>query len=129
MAPLVIVSVLLFIAVAVVVGRRVGEIACMSVRDGRVLVVRGSVPGGFLNDVADVARRSRVQRGTIRIVRSDSGARVDASGFAPGDVQRVRNILGSYPMSALRSAAPLANPNLGQVIGIAWIAWLLSDRV
>lgn len=118
----------LALGIAALFARRAAEVACLSVRGGRVLVVRGAAPGAFVNDVADVMRRSKVSRATIRVVRGEAAARIDASGLSAGDEQRIRNVLGTYSMRALRQAAPVSKRNVGQLLGIAWLAWLLSDR-
>ena len=104
---------------------RAGELFFLSVRDGSVLLVRGRIPPSLLNDFGDAVRH--VRRGSIRGVRQMNGGQV----FAGGDIdefveQRLRNILRTFPVSRLRSAPGPANPTLGQVLGIAWLAWLLD---
>ena len=116
------------VGVVVLMAERTNEIACLSVRNGKVLLVRGAVPSGLVSDVADVAGRARIGRATIRLVRAAHGARVVASGVDEATAQRLRNVLGTYSISALRSASPLRKRNVGQLLGIAWIAWLLTDR-
>lgn len=120
------------IAVAVVafglvwlVLRRSNELFCISVRAGRLLVVRGAVPGPLLHDIADVVRRDRVENASIRGVRADGHARIVASGVADTTAQRLRNVFGSHPIQKLRAAPTPRARNLGQVLGISWLAWLL----
>ncbi len=43
-----------------------------------------------------------------------------------GRLQRLRNAFALFPTSKLRAAASVARPTLGQVLGIAWLAWLLD---
>ena len=40
----------------------------------------------------------------------------------------MRNTFVQYPMSQLRSAPAIAQPTLGQLFGIAWLAWMLQRR-
>ncbi|MFT3767598.1 MAG: DUF3634 family protein [Minicystis sp.] len=105
------------------------ELFCVSVRDGKVLVVRGRIPGGLLSDFRDVMSKPAVRRATIRAMKDAGGARLTVSGDVDaGRTQRLRNVFGLYPMSKLRSAPAIAKPTVGQVLGIAWLAWLLDRR-
>lgn len=104
---------------------RVGELFCVSVRRGEVLVVRGRVPPGFLGDLADVVRQARVTRATVRAVRGDGGADLVLRGVPEPAAQRLRNGFALTPASRLRAGVAAARPNLGQVLGIVWLAWLL----
>jgi Protein of unknown function (DUF3634) len=106
---------------------RAAELFCLSVRDGRAIVVRGRISAGLLADLRSVVSAARVARGTIKAVRADGGARLTCSGtFDEGTQQRLRNVFGLYPASKLRLAPPIARPTLGQILGIAWLAWLLD---
>jgi hypothetical protein len=109
---------------------RAGEIFCVSVRNGRALVLRGRVPPPLLRAIREIiASQPEVSRGTIRASRGEYGARLTASGdIDEGRLQRLRNAFGLYPTSKLRSAPPIARPTLGQVLGIAWLAWMLDRR-
>jgi hypothetical protein len=40
----------------------------------------------------------------------------------------MRNIFALYPLSQLRHAPAIARPTLGQLAGVAWLAWLLDRR-
>jgi Protein of unknown function (DUF3634) len=123
---------LLFAAVGLVAYlwiARARELFCLSVRDGQVLVVRGRIPGGLLSDIRDVVSKPVVRRATIRAEKREHGARLSVfGGIDEGRVQRLRNIFRLYPLSNLRAAPAVADPTLGQVLGIAWLAWLLRRR-
>ena len=115
------------VLVAYVWSSRARELFCLSVRDGHVLVVRGRIPGGLLSDFRDVVSRPAVKRATIRAEKQEHGARLSVSGsIDEGREQRLRNIFRLYPLSNLRAAPAIAEPTLGQVLGIAWLAWLLD---
>jgi hypothetical protein len=108
---------------------RARELFVVSVRGGRVLVVRGRVPLGFLGDVRTVVARPPVRWATIRAVKGEHHARLVVSGdLDDGRAQRLRNAFGLRPMSQLRSAPLVDRPTLGQWLGIAWLAWLLDRR-
>lgn len=103
------------------------ELFRLSVREGRVLVVRGRAPPGFVSDVRDVVGHARVRGATVRAVRTERGGRLVFSGdLDEGTAQRLRNVFGILPASQLRHAPAIKNPTLGQVLGVAWLAWLLD---
>jgi hypothetical protein len=116
------------VVVVVYVVWRASEIFCVSVRDGRALVIRGRVPPPLIRAIREiVASRPAVTRGTIRAMRGEHGARLTAGGdIDEGRLQRLRNAFGLYPVSKLRAAPPIARPTLGQVLGIGWLAWMLD---
>jgi hypothetical protein len=125
MMPWVIVAV---VAAVVFFAWRSAEIFCVSVRNGRALVVRGRVPPALLRAIREiVGSQPEVSHGTIRASRGEYGARLTASGaIDEGRLQRLRNALGLYPTSKLRAAPAVARPTLGQLLGIAWLAWMLD---
>jgi hypothetical protein len=122
---------LCLVAVAVVVGlwwlTRTRELFCISVREGKTLLVRGRVPGGLLGEIADAMKQPPVRRATIRALRTEVGGQLRFSGSVDaGRQQRVRNIFALYPASQLRAAPVIQQPTLGQLLGIAWLAWLFN---
>jgi hypothetical protein len=118
-----------FVVVILFLSARANELFCLSVRDGRVLVVRGRIPAGLLSDIRDVVAKPPVARATIRAVKESNAARLVVSGTVDeGRAQRLRNVFGLYPIASLRAARPVAEPTLGQILGIAWLAWLLERR-
>lgn len=118
-----------FVVVVLILSARANEMFRLSVRDGRVLVVRGRIPVGLLSDIRDVVGKPPVAHATIRAVKESNAARLIVSGAVDaGRAQRLRNVFGLYPIASLRAAPPIAQPTLGQVLGIAWLAWLLDRR-
>jgi hypothetical protein len=109
------------------VARRLNELFLLSVRNGKVIVVRGRVPAGFVSDVRTIVRGQK--SGTIRAVKNDGHARITTTGMGEHVEQRLRNAFSTYPASRLRAAPPIARPTLGQVLGIAWLAWLLDSTL
>jgi hypothetical protein len=106
---------------------RAGDLFVLSIRNGRVLVVSGRVPQAFVNDVRRIAEHASVMNGTIRASQGDHHARLRFSGGIDlATQQRVRNTFGLYPMAQLRRAPPIDNPTVGQILGIAWLAWMLD---
>ena len=106
---------------------RGAELFCLSVRDGRVLLVRGRVPPALLGELRDVVARPPVRSATLRAVREERGARLIVSGdIDDGRAQRLRNVFGLYPIAKLRTAPRSSDRTFGQVLGIAWLAWLLD---
>jgi hypothetical protein len=124
----VLIVVLIALAVAAYFLWRGGEIFCLSVRNGRMLLVRGRIPPSLLHDIEDVVRRCNIRRATIRGVAEQHHARIVASGVDEGTAQRLRNVFGTHPIQKLRGAKLPSTRNLGQLLGIAWLAWLFVGR-
>jgi hypothetical protein len=119
------------IAVVVVVGvwwfSRAGELFYISVRDGKALVVRGRVPVSMLQEFKETVTSPKVKRGSIRAFKTETGGQLTCSGdIDDGREQRMRNTFMLYPASQLRHAPAIPRPTLGQLSGIAWLAWLLD---
>jgi hypothetical protein len=103
------------------------DLFCLSVRDGRILVVRGRVPGRFVADVRDVLGRMGVRDATIRARPTEHSGRLEFSGdLDEFTQQRLRNVFGLIPAVQLRSAPPIARPTIGQRVGVAWLAWMFD---
>jgi hypothetical protein len=103
------------LAVAILVGgflvlrlmlRRSSELFCVEVENGRMRVVRGVVPPRLAGDLKDVLGRPPVERARFRVVPDSGHARVEVIGGRLSDahLQRVRNVLGTWPLARLRSA-------------------------
>lgn len=107
---------------------RGNEIFFVSVKDGRALLVRGRIPPNLLAQIGDVARRSQTRSGSVTAYKAEARARIATSGFDENDQQRLRNLFALHPVSTLRAAKLTKPENLGQVLGIAWLAWLLTNR-
>ena len=108
---------------------RTGELFCVSIRNGRALVVRGRVPAGMLHEIKDAMRRPPVRRGSIRALKTETGGRLVFSGdIDEGRRQRMRNVFALHPASQLRQAPAIQKPTVGQLAGIAWLAWLFDRR-
>ncbi|UQA60944.1 DUF3634 family protein [Polyangium aurulentum] len=105
---------------------RGNELFHVSARDGRVLLVRGRIPPSLLTGFGEIVQRAGVRRATIRAVKEGGGARLVASGVDENTAQRLRNAFGVHPIQRLRTAPFAGDRNLGQVLGFAWLAWLLA---
>lgn len=97
----------LAIVALVVAAGRARELCVLSVREGRLEVRRGGLPGGVLDALRDVMRRAGVQRATIRILRDGERARVSATGLDEGTLQQARNVVGIHPLAKLLAAPRL----------------------
>src|SRR6478609_8028554 len=92
-------------ALLAVVFRHANELFCVEVTEGQCRVVRGRAPQRLLGDMGDIAVRPIVVRGRIRAVVEDKAPRLLATGdFSPEQVQRLRNVLGEWTISQLRTA-------------------------
>lgn len=121
------------VVVAIAIGvwwlGRANELFYVSVRDGKLLVVRGRVPVGLLQAFREAVNEPVIRRGGIKAWREDGGGQLGCSGdIDEGREQRMRNAFMLYPASKLRQAALVDKPNLGQVLGVVWLAWLLDRR-
>jgi hypothetical protein len=115
---------------AIVFLARMNEVFCVSIREGRCIVVRGSVSPALWSELQTVVRMNRVQRGTVRAVKDGGRLRLVVDGIDEGTAQRLRNAFGTRGFSQARTGEGSASQskNLGQLLGIAWLAWLLSGR-
>src|SRR5262245_35878315 len=119
------------IAVLAVIGlwwfTRMSELFLVSVRNGKVLVVRGRVPVSMLQEFKEAVAKPMVKRGSIRAVKTQTGGALSCSGdIDEGREQRMRNTFMLYPASQLRHAPAIKQPTVGQLAGIAWLAWLFD---
>ncbi len=119
------------LAIAAVLGvalTRANELFVVSVRNGRAIYVRGRIPRGLLADINDVVSRAQVAHATIRVVFSQGRIRVLARGLDERVLQRLRNTVGIVPEHKLRGASVPRRRNLGQLLGLPWLAWMLAKR-
>jgi len=72
---------------------RQNEVFVVAIRQRRVTVVRGKVPGAFLGDLREAAREMpAAQEATVRAVKRDGAARlVFSSSIDERTAQRLRN--------------------------------------
>jgi hypothetical protein len=105
---------------------RQNELFSLSVRSGKLLLVRGRIPGTLFSDFERAVRG--IERGSIRVQKSANAARLTTTGIDDGTTQRLRNIFGTYPQAALRGAKPPLNPTVGQILGLASLAWFFDRR-
>jgi hypothetical protein len=86
---------------AVDASRRLLEI---HVESGRVTKLEGRAPGELVNDVEDVLLRSRAS-GTVIVQLEGSRAAVRVEGqIDEGTTQRLRNVVGRFPLQRLRTS-------------------------
>lgn len=123
--PLLVLGLVAMLATAI---SRGNELFLLSVRAGKLLLIRGRIPIALRQDIDDVMSRSGVQEASIRAVRSSGHARLLMRGVDEGTAQRLRNTLGVHPIHKLRSAPMMADRNLGQLLGLTWLAWMLRRR-
>lgn len=121
---------LFFAGLAYVVLSRANELFCVSIRDGACLVIRGRVPPKLWRELVTTAEVNGLTRGTVRAVREGGAARLVTDGISSEVTQRLRNSVGSAGLNAMRlgSAGSDTSRNVGQLLGIAWLAWLLHRR-
>lgn len=78
------------------------ELFRISIQNGKQTLVRGYAPVGLLNDFGAALRG--VKYGTIKAFQSSGSARLSISGDIDLEAQqRLRNILGLYPVARLRA--------------------------
>jgi len=119
------------VAGAYLVMTRANELFCVSIRDGRCLVIRGNVPPKLWRELLTVVTQAKIRRGTIRAVKSGGAARLVTAGIDPGLEQRLRNSLGSAGLSTMKlgsSKQSGGSRNIGQLLGLTWLAWFLTRR-
>jgi len=77
------------------------ELFVLSVVEGRTKLQRGHAPASLLEGLGDVFARAAVKRATVKVVKTDGRARVEASGLDEFTLQRARNVLGTFPLHKL----------------------------
>lgn len=109
--------------------RRATELFFVSVRRGRVLVVRGAVPPALLLDLSEIVRRARPRHGSLRAVRRAGGAvALEVDGAIDGaTAQRLRNAFGLVPAARIKAAARAPRRSRAGM-GVAWLAWWAHER-
>lgn len=86
--------------------RRQDELFALRVDDDGVHLQRGRIPPSLLDDIRDALRLSPDARGTVRVVFESARPRVVTSGvFDDGAIQRLRNVVGRYPLQRIRSGS------------------------
>lgn len=128
MSPIALAIVVGVLAFASLIFSRANEVCAISVRGKRLLVVRGRVPPALYTDLASVLERAPIERATVRIVKEGGKPRLLARGVPAADMQRLRNVVGTYPHRMYATAPRPKHRNLGQRLGIVWLAWFLHDR-
>ena len=108
--------------------RRARELCVLSVRAGRTLQMRGKLPAEARAAIDDVIARARTPRGHVRVLLGDGRATLALRGFDERTAQRLRNVIATFSLPRLRTGQPLRAPNLGQRLGLPWLAWRLARR-
>ena len=80
-------------------------ICVIEVTRGRAKIASGGIAPRVLADIGDVVKRPRIERATIRVVRSSGHAKVDVRGaLSDAQMQQLRNVIGSVPLAKLVNA-------------------------
>jgi hypothetical protein len=96
---------LVAVALLGIAARSAITVCVAEIKDGKIEVTHGGIAPRVLADLGDVVSRPRVERGTLRIVRSRGLARVEASGdLTLAQRQQLRNVVGSLPLAKLANA-------------------------
>lgn len=75
----------------------------LEVKNGTVRTARGKPPARLVHDMEDVVRKPPVKRATIVVTADGTRARLVAHGaLDEARIQRLRNVLGLYPLAKLR---------------------------
>jgi uncharacterized protein DUF3634 len=78
----------------------------LAIDGGHVEIVRGGIPPALMTEIREIVRIGRVERGTIRVVKDAGEARVVCSAeIDDATVQRIRNVMGRFPIAKLRHFA------------------------
>jgi hypothetical protein len=91
------------LALAMWAAWRANEVFRIRITAGKVEIVRGRPPGGFVDDVKTIA--SHVERGTIRAVKRSNRPTLVCEGLDERTAQRLVNTFSTYVMSVHRGRA------------------------
>lgn len=103
------------------------ELFVLSVKRGKLLTIRGALPAGLQNSFSAILKEEGIQRASLRAVKQDGGTRLQVWGIDEGAAQRLRNVFSLHHLSKLRQARRNDGRNLGQILGIASLAWWIHD--
>ena len=101
-----IVVAVVFIAIVVAIAisiSRSHELFVIEVDAGRVRLRRGRLPHALFGDLQDVVKRARIASARISVVRDGDGPRVLAPSLDAGQLQQLRNVVGTYPLAKIRA--------------------------
>ena len=80
------------------------ELFVLRVEKGKARVVRGRVPPTLLQDLLDVVKLGPAENARMSIVLRSGRAAVEARGdWSEGQIQKLRNVVGLWPLAKLRS--------------------------
>jgi hypothetical protein len=95
-------SVLLFLVIA---SRNANLLFKASVRDGKFQALRGRAPKRLMRDLQDVLRVRPVPKADLRVIVRDKRPFLEAKGdVQEQELQRLRNVLGTWEIAKIRSA-------------------------
>ena len=95
-------STLLALALLWLAARGAITLCVAEVRGGKLEVTHGGLSPRILADLGDVVRRPKVERASLRILRSRDHAQLEATGdLTPAQIQQLRNVIGSVPLAKL----------------------------
>src|SRR3954471_3303279 len=84
--------------------RRANELFALTARAGKLELLRGRLPPALLSEFADIARREQLDNAEVRVLSESGVPRLLLLGAqAPALEQALRNVLGRYSVSQLRS--------------------------
>ena len=99
MLPIVVIVALLLMM------RNAAVLFTASIRKGRIVALRGRAPKGLVRDFNDVLRVRPVAEATLKVVsRGGAPALISRGALTEEELQRLRNILGTWPIAKIRAA-------------------------
>jgi hypothetical protein len=79
------------------------ELFVLRARQGRLELVRGRLPPSLFSELADVAKREKLDAIEVRAVVESGTARLVVRGaIDEGVAQQLRNVVGRFPLSQIR---------------------------
>ncbi|HET9955931.1 MAG TPA: DUF3634 family protein [Polyangiaceae bacterium] len=99
-----IVCILIFLVGVLWAARRANELFVLRIREGRVQHVRGRMPPALYEAMREVAASPVIRNARVRGVVERGNPRLRVSGDVPPDQeQRLRNVLGMFPLPRIRA--------------------------
>ena len=84
--------------------RRANELFALSARAGKLELIRGRLSPALFSEFADIATRDRLDGVEIRVLSESGSPRLLLRGEPnPAAEQALRNVLGRYPVSQIRT--------------------------
>lgn len=106
---------------------RAHELYCVSVRDGRSLVVKGGLPASTQNELDRIFAGSESTDVVVRAFEREGEIRIEVVGATDSEVRRLEGLLGGLGSEDLPPVLP-RDRTWVKTLGFVWLSRWLDSR-